>query len=118
MTTNTLSAGTLKGDKARNPAGDELGTIEEIMIDLDAGRVAYAVLASGGFLGMGNKYFAIPWDRLSVDTDNKEIVVDVDAETLQDAPGFDKDNWPDTTDPAWIAGVYSHYGSQPYWSGL
>lgn len=113
--TKALSASTLTGDKARNPAGDDLGKIEEVVIDLDTGRVAYAVLAAGGFLGMGDKYFAIPWDRLTVDTDNKEVVVNVDKEILEKAPGFDKDNWPEVSDNAWIADVYRYYQSTPYW---
>ncbi|MCO5381646.1 MAG: PRC-barrel domain-containing protein [Methanosarcina barkeri] len=56
-----LSASTIKGDKVVNRAGEDLGKIEELMIDLEDGRVAYAVLSFGGFLGMGNKLFAIPW---------------------------------------------------------
>lgn len=110
-----LSAGTLKGDDIRNPDGDALGTLEEIVIDTDAGRVAYGVLAAGGFLGMGEKFFAIPWDLVSVDTDNHELVVDLDKETLEEAPGFDKDNWPDTTDMSWVVDVYRYYGREPYW---
>jgi sporulation protein YlmC with PRC-barrel domain len=116
--TNALSASTITGDKVRNADGEELGNIEEIVIDLDRGRVAYAVLATGGFLGMGGKFFAIPWDRLSVDLDNKEVVLNVDAETLKNAPGFDKDNWPDTTDHAWVADIYRYYGSSPYWDDV
>jgi sporulation protein YlmC with PRC-barrel domain len=110
-----LSAGTLTGDKVRNAAGDDLGSLHEIVIDLDSGRVAYAVLAAGGFLGMGEKFFAIPWDLLTVDTDNREIVLNVEMDILQNAPGFDKDNWPLTTDRAWIGEVFSYYGSTPYW---
>lgn len=116
--TKALSASTLTGDKARNAAGDDLGKIEEIVIDLDSGRVAYAVLAAGGFLGMGDKFFAIPWDRLTVDTDAKEVVIDVDNEMLEKAPGFDKDNWPNVHDNAWIADLYRYYNSTPYWVPL
>lgn len=85
------------------------------MIDLGSGRVAYAVLAAGGFLGMGEKFFAIPWDLLTVDTDDEEIVLNVEKEILKNAPGFDKDNWPQTTDRAWISEVFDYYGSKPYW---
>ena len=98
MTVTSLSASTITGDVARNAEGDKLGHLEELVIDLDGGRVNYAVLASGGFLGMGEKLFAIPWDLLSVDTENHEIVVDVSKEVLSKAPGFDKDNWPDISD--------------------
>ena len=115
MTTTALSAGTITGDNARNPAGDKLGHIEELVIDLESGRVLYAVLASGGFLGMGDKYFAIPWDLLTVDTDSHEVVVDVSKETLRNAPGFDKDSWPEIHDRTWLGDVYRYYGHEPYW---
>jgi sporulation protein YlmC with PRC-barrel domain len=115
MQPTALSASTITGDKVRNADGDDLGHLEEIVIDLEGGRVSYAVLASGGFLGLGDKFFAIPWDLLTVDTDNKELVLDVSKETIQNAPGFDKDNWPDTTDRSWIVDVYRYYGREPYW---
>jgi sporulation protein YlmC with PRC-barrel domain len=111
----SLSASTLTGDKVRSPDGDDLGQLEEIVIDLDSGRVSYAVLASGGFLGLGDKLFAIPWDMLSVDAENKEVIVDVSKETLENAPGFDKDNWPDTHDRSWVGDVYRYYGHDPFW---
>jgi sporulation protein YlmC with PRC-barrel domain len=112
-----LSASTLTGDKVRNPEGDDLGHLEEIVIDLEGGRVSYAVLAGGGFLGMGDKFFAVPWDLLTVDTDNKEIVADISKESLKNAPGFDKDNWPKTHDRTWVGDVYRYYGREPYWEG-
>lgn len=110
-----LSASTLKGDKVVNHQGEDLGDIEDLMIDLEGGRVAYAVLSFGGFLGMGDKLFAIPWDALTVDTANKRLVLSVDKELLKQAPGFDKNNWPDMTDPAWGAELYTYYGYKPYW---
>jgi sporulation protein YlmC with PRC-barrel domain len=115
MQPTALSASTITGDKVRNPDGDDLGHLEEIVIDLQGGRVSYAVLASGGFLGLGGKFFAVPWDLLTVDTEAKELVLDVSKETIQNAPGFDKDNWPDTSDRAWIVDVYKYYGREPYW---
>ena len=110
-----LSASTIVGDKVVNPQGENLGKLEELMIDLDEGRIAYAVLSFGGFLGMGDKLFAIPWQALQVDTVNERIVLDVPKETLENAPGFDKDNWPETTEREWLTGVYTHYGYDPYW---
>jgi sporulation protein YlmC with PRC-barrel domain len=115
MQPTSLSASTLTGDKVRNPEGDNLGNLEEIVIDLETGRVSYAVLATGGFMGLGDKYFAIPWDMLSVDTVNKEVVLDVSKDKLENAPGFDKDNWPDIHDRTWVADVYRYYGHDPYW---
>jgi sporulation protein YlmC with PRC-barrel domain len=110
-----LSAGTLAGNHVRNPAGEDLGKVEEIMLDVPTGRVAYAVLSFGGFLGMGNKLFALPWDALTLDEDKKEFVLNVDKQKLENAPGFDKDNWPDMANITWGASIYTYYGKQPYW---
>lgn len=64
------------------------------MIDVPRGRVAYAVMASGGFLGIGERLFALPWSALSLDPDRECFVVDADKERFKQAPGFDKDHWP------------------------
>jgi sporulation protein YlmC with PRC-barrel domain len=110
-----MSASTLTGDKVVNAAGEDLGKIQDIMIDTPTGRIGYAVLSFGGFLGMGDKLFAIPWDRLSLDEANKRFVLNIDKAKLEKAPGFDKDNWPDMADPSWGSRIYSYYGSHPYW---
>src|SRR5438874_9590959 len=110
-----MSAGTLAGDHVRNSAGEDLGKIEEIMLDVPTGRVAYAVLSFGGFLGMGNKLFAVPWNALTLDEQEHQFILDVDKEVLESAPGFDKDNWPDMADPSWGSQIYSHYGSRADW---
>jgi len=110
-----LSAGTLTGDRVRNSAGEDLGKIEEIMIDVQTGRVAYAVLSFGGFLGIGDKLFAVPWEAMTLNEADHEFVMNVDKAALENAPGFDKDNWPDMADPTWGSQVFSHYGYKPYW---
>ncbi|MDY9925365.1 PRC-barrel domain-containing protein [Methanosarcina sp.] len=109
-----LSASTIRGDKVINTAGEDLGKIEELMIDLRDGRVAYAVLSFGGFLGLGNKLFAIPWNALSLRVHEHAFVLDIPKETLEKAEGFDKDNWP-VTSREWLSSMYSYYGYQPYW---
>ncbi len=110
-----LSAGTLMGDKVRNNQGEDLGSIKELMIDLDNGRIAYAVLSFGGLFGMGDKLFAVPWSALTLDESSHEFLLKADRSTLEAAPGFDKDNWPDFADPSWGQQVYSYYGAKPYW---
>ena len=110
-----LSASTLAGDSVKNAAGEDLGKVDELMIDIPSGRVAYAVLSFGGFLRMGNKLFAVPWDALAVDEDRKCFILDLDKTKLENAPGFDKDNWPDMADVAWGSQIYSYYGRKPYW---
>src|SRR5579885_3668021 len=114
-TRRVLSASTLTGDRVRNTAGEDLGKIEEIMIDLESGAVAYAVVSFGGFLGMGDKLFAVPWSALELNADEHEFILDVDKQTLENAPGFDKDNWPDFADTTFGAAVHSHYSEVPYW---
>ncbi|MDQ6663210.1 MAG: PRC-barrel domain-containing protein [Acidobacteriota bacterium] len=109
-----LAAGTLAGDRVRNSTGEDLGRIEEIMIDIDSGRVAYAVLSFGGFLGIGDKLFAVPWEALTINTEDREFVLNVDRQVLEDAPGFDKDKWPDMADADWSSQIHGHYGKKPY----
>ncbi len=110
-----MAADTLQGDAVVNASGDKLGDIEDIMIDVPSGRVAYAVLSRGGVLGIGEKLFAIPWDALALDADRECFVLDIDEERLRNAPGFDKDHWPSMADRTWGAEVYSYYNRQPYW---
>lgn len=113
--TSVLSATTMIGDHVMNRAGEDLGKIEELMIDLDRGSVAYAVLSFGGFLGMGDKLFAIPFQALKLDADRDSFLLDVDKEKLKKAPGFDKDKWPSTADRTWGSQIHSYYGYRPYW---
>jgi sporulation protein YlmC with PRC-barrel domain len=110
-----MTASTLEGDRVINRQGEDLGEIDEIMLDVPRGRIAYAVMSSGGFLGLGDRLFAIPWSALTLDTDNKCFVLDVDKQRLQDAPGFDKDNWPSGADPDFDTRVHSYYHARPYW---
>jgi len=110
-----LSASTLEGDSVRNSAGDSLGKVNEIMVDIPSGRIAYVVLSFGGILGMGDKLFAVPWTALRVDEDEKCFILDVSKSTLESAPGFDKDNWPDMANTSWGTQIYQHYGASPYW---
>ncbi|MHC1755663.1 MAG: PRC-barrel domain-containing protein [Methanosarcina sp.] len=112
--TDFLSATTIKGDKVINTAGEDLGKIEELMIDLRDGRIAYAVLSFGGFLGMGDKLFAIPWQSLRLKLHDHAFVLDIPKETLEKAEGFDKDNWP-VTSHEWLSRTYTYYGYEPYW---
>jgi sporulation protein YlmC with PRC-barrel domain len=112
-----MGADTLIGDSVVNAAEEDLGDIKEIMLDMQTGQVAYAVLAFGGFLGMGEKLFAVPWQALHLDTVNKRMVLNVEKERLKNAPGFDKDAWPDMSDVSWAGGVHSFYGTDPHRSG-
>ena len=83
------------------------------MLDMRSGNVGYAVLSFGGFLGVGEKLFAVPWNALKLDTEHKRFVLKVPKDQLKDAPGFDKDHWPDMADPSWVKGIHSYYGTRP-----
>ena len=110
-----MAADTLEGDKVVNATGEDLGELRDIMIDVPSGRVAYAVLSFGGFLGMGDKLFAIPWQALQLDTENHCFVLNVSKERLRDAPGFDKDHWPSMADQRWATDLHRYYETRPYW---
>ena len=99
----------------KNTAQEDLGTIKEVMLDKISGRVAYVVLESGTFLGMGGKLFAIPWHSITYDKNNECFILNVDKDRLKDAPGFDKDHWPDMADRTWGQSISDFYGSRPYW---
>jgi sporulation protein YlmC with PRC-barrel domain len=104
-----LSATTIIGDEVCNMQDEKLGKIQDIMLDIAAGKIRYAVLASGGFLGMGDRLFAIPWKALKQDKENKRFMLDVDVERLKKAPGFDKDQWPNMADATWNSTIESYY---------
>jgi sporulation protein YlmC with PRC-barrel domain len=116
MTPHVLSASTITGDGVVNRAEENLGKIEDLVVDIDSGRIAYAVLSFGGFLGMGDKLFALPWNSLELDSANRRFILDVPKETLESAPGFDKDQWPNMADRTWATSIYSHYNQEPYWN--
>src|SRR5215212_4983254 len=98
-----MAASDFEGEDVVNRQGETLGDIEEIMLDVRSGRIAYAVLSAGGFLGIGEKYFAIPWSALTLDTDRKCFILDVDKDRLLKAPGFDRDHWPSMADERWAS---------------
>jgi sporulation protein YlmC with PRC-barrel domain len=109
------SASTLIGGDVHNPQGENLGSIKELMLDVELGRVAYAVLSFGGFLGMGDKLFAIPFGALKLNDAKDHFTLNVPKERLKEAPGFDKDDWPSAADRTWGREIHTFYGVEPYW---
>jgi sporulation protein YlmC with PRC-barrel domain len=91
-----LTASSLEGDKVVNPAEEHMGEIKDIMLDLETGKIDYYVIEFGGFLGLGVKYFAIPFRLLKLDPGNKRFIFNQSREIIEKAPGFDMDHWPDT----------------------
>ena len=110
-----MAASSFEGETVVNRQGETVGEIEEIMLDVRSGRVAYAVMSVGGFLGLGEKYFAIPWRAFTMDTDHKQFILDVDKARLESAPGFDKAHWPSMADEAWATRIHEYYSTRPYW---
>lgn len=111
MKSNVLPANDLSGFEVQNLQGKNIGKIQDLMIDVQTGRVLYAVLSFGGFMGIGDDYFAIPLEALILSDAKEDLVkIDIDKEILKDAPGFDKDNWPTHADYEFVNTVYDYYG--------
>lgn len=108
------SATMLVGTEVHDSADENIGSIEEIVLDADQRRIAYFVLSYGGVLGIGEKWFAVPYSAFKVGEGAEYLTLDVDKNTLENAPGFDDDNWPDMADPAFHGSVYKFYHQKPY----
>jgi uncharacterized protein YrrD len=109
-----LSASSVTGNKIKNTSDDTLGTVDEIMLDCSTGKIAYVVMSAGGFLGIGEKLFALPMSALTIDLDNKCFRTGLSKEIFEKADGFDKDQWPDMANPSWKEKNHSSFGAHPY----
>jgi sporulation protein YlmC with PRC-barrel domain len=98
MPVRVLTASSIIGDKVENFQGENLGDIRDIMLNLNTGCIEYVVLEFGGFLGIGEKLFAVPFNALTLHADRQLFLINKNKQTLKDAPGFDKDHWPETND--------------------
>jgi sporulation protein YlmC with PRC-barrel domain len=110
-----MTASRLCGNKVINLQNETLGQIDEVVIDVPRGRIAYAAMASGGFLGLGERMFAVPWTALRYDAGRECFTMDARKETFDNAPGFDKDRWPTQAQSDWHDSVHRHYGAPLYW---
>jgi sporulation protein YlmC with PRC-barrel domain len=108
-----VGAAALSGERVVTRRGEAIGSVSELMLDLQRGRIAYAVVAHGGFMGIGERLHAIPWRALRID--GECLVLDAERSTFLDAPGFDKEHWPSTPDAAWHHALHRHYRCRPYW---
>lgn len=118
MADNLYRGSKLIGADVENAQGENLGDIKDVVLN-SRGHIEYAVLAFGGFMGMGEKYFAVPWAALKpaagqkpADRDHYVLnyVLNMDKERLKNAPGFDKNNWPNMADRSWAKQIYAFYG--------
>jgi sporulation protein YlmC with PRC-barrel domain len=106
-----LTATSIIGDKVESASGEDLGSIDNLMINIRSGRVEYAVVEYGSFLGIGGKLFAIPFEELHVAQGRHAFIVNRDKDYLRMSPGFDKSHWPDTNDHSYYGDVDSYWGS-------
>ncbi len=115
--THRLIAGAkVAGTPVYDTAGERLGAVEDVMIDKESGRIAYAVLSFGGFLGMGEKHHPLPWVALRYDTALGGYVVALDRTRLEGAPALADESDEAWGDPAWGQRIHDYYGLSPYWS--
>ncbi|MCE9592607.1 MAG: PRC-barrel domain-containing protein [Planctomycetes bacterium] len=111
-----VSASKIIGEAVINRENENLGKIHELVFDAGNGHLTYAVLSFGGFMGMGNKLFALPWGALEFSRTENKLVLNVDKEKLKSAPGFDSAaKWPDFADRTWGSSIHTYYGYPPYW---
>lgn len=110
MNSPILSSTSITGTNVTNAKGESLGEIKDLMIDTQTGTVNYAVLSFGGFLGLGDKYFAVPFEAFTVNETTETFVLNVSKDVLENAPGFDKDNWPKSSDHRFWNSLYDVYG--------
>lgn len=101
------------GREVKNNNDEHLGKVKELVLEKVSGNVVYVVLHSDGFMGMGGKCFALPWNILHFDDDKNCFRVDINKERLSNAPGFDKDNWPDMADSTFRQSIADFYGIKP-----
>ena len=99
------------GSRVENTKGESLGTISDLVLDPEAGRIKYAALSYGGVLGLGGKLFAVSWDALTLQPDSKTFLLNIDQEILETTPGFDKSSWPQRPDPMLQAAGQAPAGS-------
>lgn len=112
---NVVSTDDVIGVKVKNHAGEKLGEIKKLVLDKITGQVCYVTLSVGGFLGMGEKYVAVPWKALNYDKNQNSFVLNVDKSKLENAEGL-ANNWSDWGNKKWGEDLHHYYGLPPYWN--
>jgi hypothetical protein len=107
-----ISSEDVEGTNVYDMKGSKIGEIDHLMIDKVSGRVTYAVMSFGGFLGLGHSHYPIPWGALKYDSKSNGYVTGISEQQLKDAPAFSDDSW---TDRNWETQTYRHYNIEPYW---
>jgi hypothetical protein len=112
-TSTLIAASKVQGTYVFNSGGDRLGSIHDLMIDKRTGQVAYAIMAFGGFLGVGDSYHPLPWSLLKYDTNLGGYLVDIDQSQLEDAPSYEAGAEPSWGDPDYERKLHDYYGVTP-----
>jgi sporulation protein YlmC with PRC-barrel domain len=107
---------TLLGLKVRSPEREELGKIEDLVIDLREGYIAYVILSRGGLLGVGKTLHAVPWTAIRIEPIERVAVLYIEKQKLDSAPPLEEGIWQETASRRWLAGIYAYYGARPYWT--
>ena len=110
-----ISADKVAGTNVYNKLGEKLGAVDSVMIDKVSGRVVYAIMSFGGFLGIGNRYHPLPWSMLRYDSALEGYVVNLDKKMLTDAPSYDARDDDFTWTPDYGRRVDKYYGVPTYW---
>ena len=110
-----IASDRVEGTAVRRPNGHKLGHIERLMIDKTSGKVSYAILSFGGFLGMGSNLLPLPWGRLAYSPEFEAYVLDIEDDELKRAPSFRADKDFDWGDRSRETDIHNFYGVAPYW---
>jgi hypothetical protein len=105
----------VEGTTVYDRSGNNIGSIKRLMIEKISGRVAYAVMSFGGFLGMGTEEHSVPWNKLTYDTNLGGYRTDITEQQLRGAPSFSRDRSYDWTDRNRERELHDYYGVPPYW---
>jgi hypothetical protein len=108
-----ISSNDVEGTKVYGTDREHIGEIDHLMIDKLSGKVTYAVMSFGGFLGLGHSHYPIPWNALKYDTELEGFVTGITESRLNDAPEFTDDSW---SDRRWEENIHRHYDAPPYWA--
>ena len=114
-TSRLIGSDKVEGTTVNDRSGNKLGTVERVMIDKHTGKVAYAVMSFGGFLGIGERYHPLPWAVLDFDPRQNAYVVDLDKRKLEGAPTLEREDRRDLADEAYGREVHDYYGVRPFW---
>jgi hypothetical protein len=112
---NLIGSDRVEGTAVRRSNGDKVGTIERLMIDKASGKVAYAVMSFGGFLGLGEGYYTLPWGVLTYNTELDAYELNLTDEQLSGAPQRSSEGRDASFDRAWEEHVHRYYNATPYW---